>query len=312
MENLLISLNCVAPVFIYLVCGYYARQRRIVPQSVFPQINTLSVHVLLPMLVINNIYNADYSKAVSPRLLMFSVFGTLAFFILGYILIPFVTKDVRLQGAYLQNSFRSNIGIIAITLAELLMDADGLAAATIAIAMMIPIYNVLAVLSFEVYRNRGIHLKGSLLSILKNPIIIATMIGLLLVVFRISLPASVRQSIAFLGKTGSTLALLTLGASFDFSNLRANRRRVVFGTLTRLVIVPALAMLCAVALNFRGNDLTAIFLMFSSPLATTGFTMAQVYDADAETTGQIVIASTLLSCLTFFLGIFLLKECGLI
>lgn len=71
-------------------------------------------------------------------------------------------------------------------------------------------------------------------------------------------------------------------------------------------------MLCAVALNFRGNDLTAIFLMFSSPLATTGFTMAQVYDADAETTGQIVIASTLLSCLTFFLGIFLLKECGLI
>lgn len=312
MKNLLISLNCVTPVFVYLAVGYIACQREIIPKEVFPQINILSFHALLPMLVISNIYSADYSKAFSPRLMLFGLLGTLALFILGYFLIPFVTKDVRLQGAYLQNSFRSNIGIISITLAELLMDADGLASATITIAAMIPLYNVLAVLSFTVYQKRGMNMKSSLVSIAKNPIIIATVVGLLMVVCRIRLPESVEQSISVLGKTGSTMALLTLGAGFNFSGLKAHRRRVFFGVLTRIIIVPAVAISCALLLQFRGNDLASVLLIFAAPLATTGFTMAQVYDADAETTGQIVVVSTLLSCLTFFIGIFLLKELAFI
>ena len=47
MENLIVAVNCVIPVFICLAVGYIAKMRRVIPEGTYPYINRFSFTVLL-------------------------------------------------------------------------------------------------------------------------------------------------------------------------------------------------------------------------------------------------------------------------
>ena len=69
---------------------------------------------------------------------------------------------------------------------------------------------------------------------------------------------------------------------------------------------------CAVFFGFRGDELAVILLCGATPVATTAFSMAQVYNSDYELTGQLVVTTSLMSCPTLFVWIFALKQLHLI
>jgi len=68
----------------------------------------------------------------------------------------------------------------------------------------------------------------------------------------------------------------------------------------------------ALAIGLRGNDLSIVLLCAASSLATTAFPMAIARDSDYELTGQIVVTTSFLCCITLFVWIFVLKQLGLI
>ena len=82
--------------------------------------------------------------------------------------------------------------------------------------------------------------------------------------------------------------------------------------LLRLVIAPLAAVLGAVAIGLRGNELGIVLLCAAPSLATTSFPMALARDSDHELTGQIVVTTSLFCCVTLFLWIFVLKQLGLL
>ena len=49
----------------------------------------------------------------------------------------------------------------------------------------------------------------------------------------------------------------------------------------------------------------------ASPIASSTYPMALVYDSDHDLTGQLVITTSLFCCFTLFLWIFLCKQLGL-
>ena len=59
-------------------------------------------------------------------------------------------------------------------------------------------------------------------------------------------------------------------------------------------------------------ELACILMVFGCPLGTVTYTIAQQMDSDAELAGEQVIFSTLFSCLTLFIQIFVLSQFGLI
>ena len=87
---------------------------------------------------------------------------------------------------------------------------------------------------------------------------------------------------------------------------------LVIFLLLRLILFPAAAVAAAVALDFRGIALASILMVFGCPLGTVTYTIAQQMDSDAELAGEQVIFSTLFSCLTLFVSIFILSRLGLI
>ncbi|MCI8870199.1 MAG: AEC family transporter [Lawsonibacter sp.] len=312
MENLLLSLRCVTPMFLILCLGPLVRRFRIISEDSVHDLSTLSFRALLPCLLFYNVYSADLRTAAQPGLLAFLLAWTLGWFLLGCVLFTLTVRDPRRRGAFLQNVFRSNIAVIGVSLAQSMLDAQWVAAVAVSVSVLVPLYNVLAVVTLETCRGGRLDWKKIVKNILTNPLILACVLGFLCLLLDIRLPEPVEKAVSNVGSAGSVTTLVALGASFRFDGLRQNLRPVLFGTVLRLVISPLAAVTLAVLLGFRGGALGVILICTASPTATTSYPMALACDSDHELTGQLVVATSLFCSLTLFLWIFLLKQTGLL
>lgn len=311
VENLMISLNCVTPIFIYMLVGWYASVRRVVPREVFSRISRLAFSVLLPFTMFNNIYSADLDASFPLPMVVYLLAVNIVFFTVGSLILFRTEPNGRRRGLSIQNIYRSNIAIIGVALAQPLMSAEALSAMCIAIAVLVPVYNVLAIIALELCRGRKVSTGKLLVSMVKNPLIFGSVTGILFSALGIRLPSPVESAVAGLAKTGSVIAVVALGANFEFSALRRNVRPLTKLALNRLVVYPLLMVAPAVLLGFRGSDLATILICVAAPISTSTYTMALVYDSDDELSGQTVIITSLFCCVTLFLWIFLFKQLGL-
>lgn len=309
-ENFLIAVRCVTPMFLTLCVGLLLRRARIVPDETFHHLSTISFRALLPCLMFYSVYSADLSSAIQPKLLLYLVLWVLGWFGLNYAFYTAAVPDPRRRGACIQNSFRSNIAVIGVSLAQPMTGQEGLAALAFAISVVVPLYNVLAVITLETCRGGTMDPKKTLGGILRNPLIIGCFLGLLFLFSGLRLPSPVEQAVKNLGSAGSVTTLLALGASFEFSGLAKNRKAITLCTLHRLVIAPLLALIAAILLGFRGDALGVILVCLASPTASAAYPMALACDSDHELTAHLVVITSLLCTFTLFCWIFFLKQLG--
>ena len=149
--------------------------------------------------------------------------------------------------------------------------------------------------------------KKLLLDILRNPLILGSVAGILFLALGIRLPEIVEKPVRDLGKAASPLMLFLLGAFFNFRISSGARGYLTAVCLGRLLVIPALTLSCAVLLGFRGVELVCLLAVFASPTAVASFTMAEQMGADAELAGNIVVSTSFLSAFTLFGWSFLLK-----
>ena len=312
MESLLTAFNCVFPIFVQMFIGYLARRSSIVPEETFPRLSVLCFRVLLPLMMFCNLYTADFSRSSSVKLVIFLVLQVFLCFLIGYLTALRFVPDRRTCGTWTQAMFRSNIAVIGISLAETLVDKSGVAAMTVAIAFIVPLYNALAVFTLESFRGTEMNKKQVLCNVAKNPLILGSVFGIIFHVLPVSLPDALFLPLNSAGKAGSVLVLIALGASFRFESLKNKSFYLTLLTAARLVAAPALGLSLGILAGLRGNDLAIILVCAGSPLATPTFPMAQAYNSDYELAGQLVVTTSLLFCVTMFLWIFSLKQLGVI
>ncbi|HCS11852.1 MAG TPA: hypothetical protein DIV40_10395 [Clostridiales bacterium] len=312
MTCLIIAINCVHPIFLNFLVGYFARRLNVVSYKVYPAMNHFAFSILIPILVFCNIYHSDFSASFPISLMLYTICATIVTFIISYLIIPCFVSDCKRQSAHLQNAFRSNIGIIALSLAETMISSNSIGYFIIVVSVLTPIYNVLAILAFGIYNQQEIRLSAIVKRIIKNPILIGTIAGATFLLFRIKIPISIDSALGTLGKAGITLTLITMGAELRFSDFLLEKKSVIIGIFVRLFLVPGILTLCAVCLGFRDDNLATIMLIFAAPIATTAYSMARVYDSDYELIGQLVISESFLGCFSYLFWIFLLKSTSLI
>ena len=119
--------------------------------------------------------------------------------------------------------------------------------------------------------------------------------------------------IQYLSNLAIPLALLVLGAQFEFSAVSSLRREIIFGTLIRTVIVPLFAIGVAYIFfrdRFSAAHFASFVSVFATPVAVPSVPMVQEMGGDVTLAGQLVVWSTLVSALTVFLVTFLLRLGG--
>lgn len=311
MENLMISANAVLPMCLVMALGYGTRRLGWLRREEISTINKIAFRIFLPCLLYYNIYCSDLSGSFDPLLMAFAVGGVLLTFglALGYTLLT--EKLPERRGVLIQGMFRSNYVIMGIPVATALLGADQLGTVSILIAVIVPLFNMLAVVVLEVFRGqkpKPLHILGQ---IAKNPLVIGSVLGILTLVAGIRLPRILEQTIQSVSAIASPLQLFLLGAFFQFSGLKTYRRELVTVSIAKLIVSPGLFLGLGALLGFRGVAFVSLIGIFASPTAVNSFTMAQQMGGDAELAGDIVVTTSAASILTMFLWIFLFKSLGM-
>lgn len=311
MENLMISANAVLPMCLVMALGYGTRRLGWLRREEISTINKIAFRIFLPCLLYYNIYCSDLSGSFDPLLMAYAVGGVLLTFglALGYTLLT--EKLPERRGVLIQGMFRSNYVIMGIPVATALLGVDQLGTVSILIAVIVPLFNMLAVVVLEVFRGqkpKPLHILGQ---IAKNPLVIGSVLGILTLVAGIRLPHILEQAIQSVSAIASPLQLFLLGAFFQFSGLKTYRRELVTVSIAKLIVSPGLFLGLGALLGFRGVAFVSLIGIFASPTAVNSFTMAQQMGGDAELAGDIVVTTSAASILTMFFWIFLFKSLGM-
>ncbi|MCU7195585.1 MAG: AEC family transporter [Turicibacter sanguinis] len=308
MENLILSLNVVLPLFLMIVLGYGLKVLKIWDTHTINGMNTVVFKVFLPVLLFINVYQTDIAGVFNLKLMLFAIFSVILIFLITWGIICLIDKENPKRGVLIQAIFRSNFVIFGIPIATSLCGAESTGAAALLVAVIVPLFNVLAVITLETFRGSRIHVRKILRGIVTNPLIIGSLLGLLFLAIGIKLPSAIEKTISDLSKVTTPLALVILGASFTFSSVRGNLRNLCIGLLGKLVLAPVIFLPLAIMFDLKGTSLAILLAIFGSPPAVSSFSMAKQMDGDADLAGQLVVFGSMFSVLTMFIWIFILKE----
>lgn len=307
MESFFVALNTVLPLFLLMVVGFITRVTGMFSEISTRQVNKVIFRVFLPVLVFCNIYQSDSFGDMRSALILFAVAGVLVEFLVGIIVALLTEQENARRGVMLQGMFRSNFVLYGIPISTALLGQAAAGRASVLIAVVIPLFNVLAVLALEMFNGQRPNLGHVLVGILTNPLIWASALGIVCNYFAVEFPTPVDSTLASLGGIATPLAFVVLGASLNFGETGRCVRPLLITLSVKLVIFPAAFLGVALLMGFRGVDLAVLLTLFGSPIAVSSFTMAQQMGGDDQLAGQLVIFSSVLSIGTIFLLIWGLK-----
>ena len=336
MNTFIFAANSVLPIILTIILGYILGQKGFFDEKFLKTANKTVFRVALPVYLFYNIYSVEGFGSVNWSLVLYAMLLILAVFVIALICVCLYTRDNKKRGALLQCSFRSNFAIIGVPLAEAMGGVESVAAAAVISAFSIPIFNILAVSCLTVFGDdskKGIDIKKILKGIVKNPLIIGVVLGIITLLIRARIPVkngeyvfTIKNDLPFLykaiksiGSMASPLALLVLGGQFRFSAVRSLAKDIAFGTVWRLVLTPFICIGGLMLLEKTGIGLTvsniempAVIALYCSPVAVASAIMAEEMNSHGELARQLVVWTSLLSIFTMFFTIAFFRHLGMI
>lgn len=298
------------PLYAYMLIGILLRKTGLLYDSLNKQINRLAFRVFLPASLFMSVYNADFAAKDNLTAIVFAVASYVVLFVVLILFVPRFVKDRPAAGSMVQALFRSNFVLLGLVYTRLLYGEAQTTAASIFVAVIVPLFNVLVVLDFELMRGGRVHGGKILLEIAKNPLIIASVLGAAANLSGIALPTMLIKPLTELGNAASPIMLIVIGATLTVEGFQRNGKLVAAATIGRLLVVPLIFMPIAILLGLRGVVLLTLFVAFGGPTAAASAPMAYEMGGDGELSGQITATTTLLSIGTMFLFIVALRTMG--
>ena len=292
-----------------MLIGYVIRRAGIAQKKDFDIVNKLVFKIFLPVLLFENLYSTKTVDTFDINIVLFTVIGVLATFALGFCFARVTLKENSKRAAMLQGFFRSNFAILGIPLINSVCGENVTGLTYLMVAVVVPLFNVLAVVCFEVFSTKQgtLSIKSLAKGVVTNPLIIGCVTGLIFFVFKIKLPYVAEKAVGDVAKIATPLAIVAMGGSFTFGSIKGCVKEVVITVLARLVIIPLVAVVSAVALGFHGEALACILITFGGSIAISSFAMAQQMGGDEDIAANVVVFSSLLCIVTLFCWIYVLS-----
>lgn len=316
LENLIFSLNATMPVFLMMVIGYLLREIGWLTGTSITTINKLVFKVFLPALLVIDLVKQDFAAIWDTQFVLFCLIATLISILIATLL-SLTNRAKEDRGEMIQAAYRSAAATLGI--AYMTNIYNNAAMVSLMIIGSVPIYNIVAVLVLTITspenaktESKAVLIKRSILNTLKNPIILGIFVGLIWSVTKAPQPKIVMKTITYLGNVASPLALIGLGASFHFTDVKEKLAPVCTVVFCKLVLLCALFLPVAVAMGFREEKLVAALIMLGSATTSSSFIMAQNMGHKGKISSCAVMLTTFLSSFTLTVWLFLLKSLGYI
>ena len=324
MEDIIFAINATAPIVLMVVVGYFLKKIGLIDATLAKAANRLVFKVFLPCMLFLNVYKIESFEDIDFTFVWYALGATLVLFLGAIASVRLITPENAKRGALLQSVFRANYALVGIPLATSLFGERGSIMATVLSAFIVPLFNTLAVIGLSIYSpGKKPEFKRVVVDIAKNPLIQAIALGFVAlgiralfvelgVDFRLTDIQPIYKTLSNLSSVATPLALVALGAQFELSAIPELKKHIIFGVVTRNLVVPLLGIGAAYFIGgFEGAHFATFVAVFCTPVAVSSVPMAQEMEADTALAGQLVVWTTVFSAISIFLASYVLKVLGI-
>lgn len=312
LSNLAFALTVTAPTFLLICLGIYLKRAGIINNE-FAQIGSDLVYkVTLPCMLFVKLILISFD-APPIKLVAYALISTfIIFLILEFIIAPRLVKQDR--SAFVQGSFRSNMGIIGLAFCINAYGDGILVIVSVYLAFVTILYNILSLITLS--RNQlnddiKLSLGSTLKGIVRNPIIMSIVVALALSLTTFRPPHFILETMDYVGSMSMPLALLCIGASIRWRDFQVSTN-LYWTTLAKLLFVPGVITLGGILIGLHGESLGVLYLLSAAPSATAGYAMLRSIGGNHHLGAAIIATTSLGSVIAITLGLFLLRAYGLV
>jgi predicted permease len=276
------------PDFLLIALGFALCRWTALNRSVWDGVERLVYHLLFPVLLFNSILKSPLQPQQTLALAAASVGTTACGIALSLAIGRWPGVDRRLHASGAQTAFRFN-SYIALALSERLGGANGLAWMALSIALCVPLANVAAV--WPLARHGGQSYGRELL---RNPLILATVGGLLANLAGVRFPEPVSVVLQRIGGSALPLGLMGAGASLRIGGLAGAKGLTASFMAIRHAVLPVIALGLTAALGMAPAQRVIVVLFAALPTSAACYVLAARMGGDGAYAAGLVTLSTLL------------------
>jgi malonate transporter and related proteins len=290
--------DALGPLFLLILLGAALGRLRQPSGEFWAQLEKIIYFLLFPAMLVSTLATANVGEVPIFRLALVLLGSLLVFSGLLWAFHRKLGLEAAAFTSVFQGALRFNT-YVGVAGAAALHGSAGATVAAVAVALMVPVVNVLCVASFIATGTLGSSSLGkSLMALVRNPLILACLAGIGLNLSGIGLPGWSGTAVELLGRAALPLGLVAVGVALRPQALLRLDRGVWTANLVKLLLLPALVFGVALLLGLDAVSRDVALLFAALPTATSAYILARQLGGDAELMAALITGQTLLAMAT--------------
>jgi predicted permease len=300
-----VILGSLLPLTLVVALGAGLLKIGLYDDTVRRSLDLLVYWVCLPAMIVHSLLDAPAGGlAETGRMVLAMAIATLGGSLIAGLVVFAFRMSRSEAGVFAQSAMRGNLAYVGIPVIALAVNghAGTVAKAAIVLAPTMFLFNVLGVLMLvtaarvgRAGMSLGSTLRIILRSLVTNPLLIASGVGLGLMAMRIRLGDIPMATLDLVAQPSATLALLSLGGAMVVHPVHGKLGLAIGGAVLKCACVPAIAYGCCMLLGIHGVDRTIVLVFAATPTAVASYVLATQLGGDEPLAAAGIVVSTILS-----------------
>ena len=316
MENLLMGINIISPVFFVLLIGYFAKQKGYIDNNFVDKGTWIVFYLALPFKLFYDVKNARI-ESLHPQYVAYILLGVIFIIFISIIIAKSLKiKDKRKLSAFVHCAYRSNFVYVGFPILDIIYNgAPSMEHMIVIISFGLTLYNISAIVLLTYYseaEEKRISILDIIIKILKNPMIAGVVFGAIFNFLHLPVYQGVDRAIEMVAKISTPMSLILIGASLNFESSKSDFRLMFISAFIKTVVAPALLIPIGVKLGFTNMELGIAYVFWATPCAANCFIFTKQMNSDYEFASKVITLSFIMSIITYPVGISIMNYFNLL
>lgn len=295
--------NTLIPIFSLILLGYFFKRIKFPSTDFWPMADKFTYYVLMPSLLVYKVSTSNIDLEKTLDLVTTALLAIVVVFFSLILLNFFVKFNNKAFTSIMQGGIRFNTYVL-LAFVDSVYGDEGLVLAAIVIAFVIPFINVLCISTFALYvRDGKFSFLTFLKTLIKNPLIMACVIGGLINASGVAMPIVAIKSLTILSASALPIGLLSVGVGLEFKYLNSAKKELIVSVLAKLIYFPIVIYGIGTFFGLSSEMLAIAVIFGAMPTAVSGYILARELGGDVSLMASIITLQTLLCMATLFLVI---------
>ena len=290
-----IAIRTIVPIFLLIGLGFLSRKVRILKAGDERILSAYVYYFALPALLLVDLAKINFNEenlrfilaGITPILIVVTVYS------IAYLIFRFSKETFYLL---ILSTVFGSLAFFGIPFIMFAFPEEGETFATLSVASISVVSVAISITVLELYKLGESTIREGLKHVTKklskNPLILSILFGIILALSGIEIPQPISTSLHMLGSTTSTVAIFMLGV-FLYGRKYTNLAKAFKLSLLRMVFLPLIAVLIATLLDVKNVARSTLVIMHAVPVAISMIVLSERYDFHKETIASLILISSL-------------------